>query len=58
VQLKYGSIHDENWRILIVENDERIKTEQPDLVVLDLMLPGEDSLAVCRLVRPHTRALF
>lgn len=72
---------DENWRILIVEDDERlaaltkdylesnglsvsiegdgsraierIKSEQPDLVVLDLMLPGEDGLAVCRIVRPH-----
>lgn len=32
---------------------ERIKIEQPDLVVLDLMLPGEDGLAVCRMVRPY-----
>src|SRR5690554_1278067 len=32
---------------------ERIKEEQPDLVVLDLMLPGEDGLAVCRIVRPY-----
>lgn len=32
---------------------ERIKKEQPDLVVLDLMLPGEDGLAVCRIVRPY-----
>jgi two-component system response regulator RstA len=75
-----GQGQDENWRILIVEDDERlatltkdylesngltvsiegdggraierIKTEQPDLVVLDLMLPGEDVLAVCRIVRP------
>ena len=31
---------------------DRIKNEQPDLVVLDLMLPGEDGLAVCRTVRP------
>lgn len=73
--------YDENWRILIVEDDERlatltkdylesnglhvsvegdgsraierIKNEQPDLVVLDLMLPGEDGLAVCRIVRPY-----
>lgn len=72
---------DEAWRILIVEDDERlagltreylesngmhvsvegdgaravdrIKTEQPDLVILDLMLPGEDGLSVCRLVRPY-----
>lgn len=74
-------VYDENWNILIVEDDERlaaltqdylqsnglnvdvehdgakaierIKSEQPDLVILDLMLPGEDGLAVCRLVRPH-----
>lgn len=32
---------------------ERIRNEQPDLVVLDLMLPGEDGLAICRRVRPH-----
>jgi len=31
---------------------DRIKDEQPDLVILDLMLPGEDGLSVCRLVRP------
>lgn len=81
MELKNGSGQDENWRILIVEDDERlatltkdylesngltvsvegdgsraidrIKTEQPDLVVLDLMLPGEDGLAVCRMVRPY-----
>ncbi len=74
---------DESWRILIVEDDERlanltseylqsnglqvtiegdgaaavdiIKNEQPDLVILDLMLPGEDGLSVCRLVRPFYR---
>ena len=70
----------EAWRILIVEDDERladltkeylesnglvvsvegngthavdrILTEKPDLVVLDLMLPGEDGLSICRKVRP------
>ena len=72
---------DETWKILIVEDDERlanltreylesngmqvsvvgdgavavavIKSDQPDLVILDLMLPGEDGLSVCRLVRPY-----
>lgn len=30
---------------------ERIISERPDLVVLDLMLPGEDGLSICRQVR-------
>ena len=32
---------------------ERICQEQPRLVILDIMLPGADGLAVCRGVRPH-----
>ena len=32
---------------------QRILDLQPDLVVLDLMLPGLDGLEVCRQVRPH-----
>ncbi|WP_148861907.1 response regulator [Marinobacter fonticola] len=31
---------------------ERIRSEQPDIVVLDLMLPGEDGLSICRRARP------
>jgi two-component system response regulator RstA len=30
---------------------KRIIDEQPDLVILDLMLPGEDGLSICRSVR-------
>lgn len=69
----------EAWRILIVEDDQRladltreylegnglqvaiesdggqavarILRERPDLVVLDLMLPGEDGLSICRKLR-------
>lgn len=32
---------------------ERILELQPDLVILDLMLPGEDGLSICRRVRPN-----
>lgn len=33
----------------------RIRTDQPDLVVLDVMLPGRDGLSVCRQVRGDFR---
>ncbi len=42
-------------RVLIEGNGalaaNRIIKEQPDLVILDLMLPGEDGLSICRKVR-------
>lgn len=31
---------------------DRIRRLQPDLVILDLMLPGEDGLRICKRVRP------
>lgn len=35
---------------------DRILTLQPDMVILDLMLPGEDGLSICRRVRPNFSA--
>ena len=33
--------------------EERILEENPDLVILDIMLPGKDGRSICRDVRPH-----
>jgi len=47
----------EGFRVLHEENGEiardLILNEKPDLVVLDLMLPGMDGFEVCRHVRPQ-----
>ena len=34
---------------------ELVETERPDLVVLDLMLPGVDGLEVCRWIRARSQ---
>lgn len=46
-----------HFRVIVEERgdtaQERILTEKPDLVILDIMLPGKNGLTVCREVRPE-----
>lgn len=37
---------------------ERIKQTQPDVVLLDLMLPGKDGMEVCKSVRPDYHGII
>jgi len=49
----------DGYKVFSVDNGERaleaIKKEQPELVILDLMLPGMDGLEVCRLLKQDDR---
>ncbi len=53
----------EGHKVIACRNGEqglsRIRTDNPDLVILDLMLPGLDGVEVCRRVKadPVTRAI-
>jgi len=38
--------------------ERRILSEQPELVVLDVMLPGKDGFEICRAVRPAYRGVI
>ena len=53
----------EGYKVVACRNGEqglsRIRTDNPDLVILDLMLPGMDGVEVCRQVKsdPVTRSI-
>lgn len=60
IELVSGYLRREGWTVLIASEGhqalEIVRTEQPDVVVLDLMLPGLDGLEVCRQLRTFSDA--
>jgi DNA-binding response OmpR family regulator len=47
----------EGFRVAMESNgavaEKRLLVERPDLVILDMMLPGKDGISICRDIRPH-----
>lgn len=60
VELLQGYLERESYQVLTASNGvtalELARTAQPDLVVLDLMLPGLDGFEVCRQLRQFSDA--
>jgi DNA-binding response OmpR family regulator len=53
-----AKLQDEGFKVVTAMDGEdgldKIRTEQPDLIVLDIMLPRLDGLSICRIVRHDT----
>lgn len=60
VELVRGYLAREGWGVLTASDGnealETVRTEHPDVVVLDLMLPGVDGVEVCRRIRTFSDA--
>lgn len=56
-ELIQGYLNGYEFDVQVENNGERaqdiILESQPDLVILDLMLPGKDGISICKDVRPH-----
>src|SRR3974390_1166727 len=57
-ELLDGYLRDSGYEVLTVADGEAMREELTrapfDLIVLDLMLPGEDGLTLCRRLRAHS----
>jgi DNA-binding response OmpR family regulator len=60
VELVRGYLEREGYRVIAADDGlaavERVRSEKPDLVILDLMLPGVDGFEVCRQIRTFSDA--
>lgn len=60
VELVRGYLEREGYVVSVADDGlaavERVRTEEPDVVVLDLMLPGIDGIEVCRQIRTFSDA--
>ncbi|SFX20546.1 response regulator [Marinospirillum alkaliphilum] len=54
-------LREQGMRVTLAASGEELrrlmKTTSPDLVVLDIMMPGEDGLSLCRFLREHHASL-
>jgi two-component system alkaline phosphatase synthesis response regulator PhoP len=59
VELVSYGLRKEGYEVLLARDGDRalelVRAGQPDLVILDIMLPGIDGLSVCRLMRQDDR---
>ena len=60
LELVRGYLEREGYRVTAADDGlaavERVRDDRPDLVILDLMLPGLDGIEVCRQIRTFSDA--
>lgn len=60
VDLVRGYLQREGFKVMVAEDGltavDVVRAEQPDVVILDLMLPGMDGIEVCRQIRTFSDA--